>query len=229
MVSPGETEAGTAGMQPCRGISRWAHRDDEWRREGSVLRRPTSIGSKDPHALKIPARRAEYSLTENVASPFHADGTFKLPIIVPVTMGQSPVWITTGDLRGIGRTDLVVAEADSNSVGVFLSNGDGTFVESVIALTNTATCLAVADFNNDGKLDIVVPFNDENSNVYIAMLPGNGKGAFGSAIKGRRRTVPWWPKNTASGVFWAGSTRSAGSRAGIPCRACDRLRQARVF
>ena len=24
----------------------------------------------DPHALKIPARRAEYSLTENVASPF---------------------------------------------------------------------------------------------------------------------------------------------------------------
>jgi len=27
----------------------------------------------DPHALKIPARRAEYSLTENVASPFHAE------------------------------------------------------------------------------------------------------------------------------------------------------------
>ena len=27
----------------------------------------------DPHALKIPARRAEYSLTENVASPFQAE------------------------------------------------------------------------------------------------------------------------------------------------------------
>jgi hypothetical protein len=27
----------------------------------------------DPHALKIPARRAEYSLTENAASPFHAE------------------------------------------------------------------------------------------------------------------------------------------------------------
>ena len=26
-----------------------------------------------PHALKIPARRAEYSLTENVASPFQAE------------------------------------------------------------------------------------------------------------------------------------------------------------
>jgi hypothetical protein len=33
----------------------------------------TAIGSKRPHALKIPARRAEYSLTENVASPFQAE------------------------------------------------------------------------------------------------------------------------------------------------------------
>jgi len=73
MILPGETEAGTAGTQPCRGISRRAHRDDERGREDSFLRRPTSIGSKDPHALKIPARRAEYSLTENVASPFQAE------------------------------------------------------------------------------------------------------------------------------------------------------------
>jgi hypothetical protein len=42
-------------------------------REDSFLRRPTSIGAKDPHALKIPARRAEYSLAENVASPFQAE------------------------------------------------------------------------------------------------------------------------------------------------------------
>jgi hypothetical protein len=48
MILPGETEAGTAGTQPCRGISRWAHRDDERGRESSFLRRPTSIGSKDP-------------------------------------------------------------------------------------------------------------------------------------------------------------------------------------
>ena len=30
------------------------------------------IGSKDPHALKIPARRAECSLTENARPPFQA-------------------------------------------------------------------------------------------------------------------------------------------------------------
>jgi hypothetical protein len=31
------------------------------------------IGSVDPDALKIPARRAEYSLTESALSPFHAE------------------------------------------------------------------------------------------------------------------------------------------------------------
>ena len=34
-----------------------------------------TIGSKDPDALKIPARRAEYSLTESALSPFHAEPT----------------------------------------------------------------------------------------------------------------------------------------------------------
>jgi len=52
MISPGETEAGTAGMQPCRGISRWAHRDGERGRESSFLCRPTSIVSKDPMPWK---------------------------------------------------------------------------------------------------------------------------------------------------------------------------------
>jgi len=31
------------------------------------------IASVDPHALKIPARRAEYSLAESALSPFQAE------------------------------------------------------------------------------------------------------------------------------------------------------------
>jgi len=42
-----------------------------------ILPRCTLTGGShrtiDPHALKIPARRAEYSLTENVASAFQAE------------------------------------------------------------------------------------------------------------------------------------------------------------
>jgi hypothetical protein len=83
MNLPGETQAGSAAMQPCRGVARRAHRDDEREREDSFLRRPTSIGSKDPHALKIPARRAEYSLTENVASAFRLNQDTRLTPVLP--------------------------------------------------------------------------------------------------------------------------------------------------
>jgi hypothetical protein len=75
MTVPGETEAGSAGMQPCRGIAWWAHRDDEGARNPSFALSQNHIGSKDPDALKIPARRAENSLTENARSPFHAEPT----------------------------------------------------------------------------------------------------------------------------------------------------------
>jgi len=70
MILPGETEAGTAGTQPCRGIAPWAHRDGERGREGSLLRRPTSIGSKDPCLENPRPAGAEPTLTENAASPF---------------------------------------------------------------------------------------------------------------------------------------------------------------
>ena len=76
MTLLGETDAGNAGMQPCQGIAWWAHQDDERRRKDHLLTLPqTSIGSVDPDALKIPARRAEYSLTENALSPFQAEPT----------------------------------------------------------------------------------------------------------------------------------------------------------
>src|SRR5579863_4070372 len=40
---------------------------------GFVLAPPNLHRIESPHALKIPARRAEYSLTENVASPIQAE------------------------------------------------------------------------------------------------------------------------------------------------------------
>jgi len=65
MILPGETEAGSAGMQPGRGIAWRAHRDDVER--GSppfALCSKKHIGSVDPYALKIPAPTgAEHLLT----------------------------------------------------------------------------------------------------------------------------------------------------------------------
>ena len=74
MTVSGETEAGSAGMQPCRGIIWRAHRDDDRSADASLPRSSKNhIGSVDPDALKISARRAECLLTENADSPFHAE------------------------------------------------------------------------------------------------------------------------------------------------------------
>ena len=74
MALSGETEAGSAGKQPCRGIVRRAHRDDDHGR-GSPLSRssPNPIGSIDPDALKIPARRAASTLPRSARSPVPAE------------------------------------------------------------------------------------------------------------------------------------------------------------
>src|SRR5207244_12783073 len=44
------------------------------------------------------------------------DGTSQLPTIIPL-LGQAPVAVVAADLRGIGISDLIVAEADSGTIG----------------------------------------------------------------------------------------------------------------
>jgi len=130
------------------------------------------------------------------------DGTFNLPIILPVTLGQTPVWVAAADLRGIGTTDLIVVNTDSNNVSVFLGKGGGTFTETSIALPGSASTLAIGDFNHDGKLDIAVPMNDEDpltTQVHIYPVVVEEKQEITSPVSDRRlnqihrnsRVTPW--------------------------------------
>ncbi len=75
MTWPGETEAGSAGTQPCPGIARWKLIGDDERRAASTAPFfPSYIGSdRFPHALKIPARSAEYSVEKFGLTPIHAE------------------------------------------------------------------------------------------------------------------------------------------------------------
>ena len=96
MALPGETETGSAGKQPCRGIVRWAHRDDDHGR-GSHLSRsfPNLIGSIDPDALKIPARRAASTLTRSARSPVPAEPAQLLWFVVAVAIFREHKGITS--------------------------------------------------------------------------------------------------------------------------------------
>jgi len=116
------------------------------------------------------------------------DGTFQLPRVIPLSKGLSPVGLAVGDLRGNGKLDLVVAEADTSTIGVLLGNGDGTFgFEQEYALPEPPESVVVDDFNHDGKADIaavmVTTVDPGTLQVpYIALLIGNGSGSFAAPI-----------------------------------------------
>jgi hypothetical protein len=76
MTFLGQTKAGFGRTQPCRGIAWWANRDDERQRWNCFLHCfQILIEPVDPNALKISARRADYSLTESALTPFQAEPT----------------------------------------------------------------------------------------------------------------------------------------------------------
>ena len=57
-MRPGETEAGSAGTQPCRGITRWKLIEEDERGTASTAVLPFFLDfDRFPHALKIPAAK----------------------------------------------------------------------------------------------------------------------------------------------------------------------------
>ena len=117
----------------------------------------------------------------------HGDNTFQTPSVTPLTKGTNPIYIAAADLRGSGKLDLVVAEYGSSSLGVLLNKGDGTFgVEQEYALPNPGGAVTIADFNHDGKLDIVAGMittaTPGGGVPWFAMLAGKGDGSFNNPI-----------------------------------------------
>jgi hypothetical protein len=107
-----------------------------------------------------------------------AQGPIFAPAVPYGSGGESAYSIAVADVNGDGKPDLVVANSDSNTVGVLLGNGDGTF-QTVITyisggIPGNPLAVAVADVNGDGKPDLLVG-NWANS---VGVLLGNGDGTF---------------------------------------------------
>jgi Bacterial Ig-like domain (group 3)/FG-GAP-like repeat len=102
--------------------------------------------------------------------------------------GGASVSIAVGDVNGDGRPDLIVANATEangdGSVGVLLGNGDGTFQPAVVYDSGgySATAVAVADVNGDGKPDLLVANCGSQFDCFgngsVGVLLGNGDGTF---------------------------------------------------
>jgi hypothetical protein len=100
----------------------------------------------------------------------------------PFTVGVSPICVAAGDFNGDGKLDIVVANSGDNTLTVLLGNGSGGFTpagHSPFSVGGHPQSLAVADFNKDGKLDIVVVNAGDNT---VTELLGDGAGGFAAAM-----------------------------------------------
>jgi hypothetical protein len=92
------------------------------------------------------------------------------------TSGSAPAEDRTADLNGDGHLDIIAENYSSNTVSVFLGNGNGTFAAKADYTTGAGPwSLAVTDVNADGKADIVTGNLGAST---ASVLLGNGNGTF---------------------------------------------------
>ncbi len=103
---------------------------------------------------------------------------------VTSTAGETPANIYAVDVNNDGLTDIVQDTGQSPSAfSVSINKGNGTFkapVTYTLQGSSTASnCIAAADYNNDGNVDLAVPL--VNTNQVVVYL-GNGDGTFQSPV-----------------------------------------------
>jgi FG-GAP-like repeat len=129
----------------------------------------------------------------NVFSVFlgNGNGSFTHSADYPFGSGQSSfsslAGIVAADLNGDGVLDLVVTNGSSDNVAIFLGKGDGTFRSAGnVTLAGGAAGffdgrIVAADFNQDGKVDLLVQFVDCRQRGCadgVTAFAGHGDGTF---------------------------------------------------
>ena len=110
----------------------------------------------------------------------YGDGTFREPKFLAA--GNGPAAIAVADLNLDGRSDIVVANTNSNNLSVILGNGDGTFQPTrFVESGSKPTAVAVANINSDSIPDIAVG-SDYQANFSVVL--GNGDGTYRPGISG---------------------------------------------
>jgi len=119
----------------------------------------------------------------------NGDGTFGPPntfYLGSTLASNCPV--AAADINGDSNVDLAFAIPGSNTIIVMLGNGDGTFQPAITSSANIPSgdyfidTISAADFNHDGKADLIVQYEDPNASYqdYVMLMPSDGSGNFSS-------------------------------------------------
>lgn len=126
--------------------------------------------------------------------------------------GPNPGAIAVADFNGDGKPDVIIANNGAfgpsgqvnGHVNVLLNQGSGSFVSVQSAVPNLVLwgMVAVADFNQDGKLDIAVSgINSSSNSEQVAILLGNGDGTFQAPSSQEIVAAGDYPVSIAIGDF----------------------------
>jgi FG-GAP-like repeat len=111
-----------------------------------------------------------------------AQNSASFNIVTSNASTQNPGNIYSVDVNSDGLTDIIADGGYSPAAFyVSINKGNGTFaapVEYLLPGNNAAPmCVAAADYNNDGKVDLAVPLGGTNQ---VAVYLGKGNGTFKS-------------------------------------------------
>lgn len=88
------------------------------------------------------------------------NGAFSAPLVTNISSAEEPIMLAIGDFNNDGLADLAEMIPNLNAAVIQLGNGDGTFgVRGDVTMPSSGSTAqpVVADFNADGKLDVVAP------------------------------------------------------------------------
>ena len=115
----------------------------------------------------------------------NGDGTFAASGSVNSASSGSPSPIAVADFNGDGKLDIAVVAgaytSANESVSILTGNGDGTFNSPFSSPGSTSTIVTwsqVADFNQDGRPDVVLADSTGSATVFL----NNGGGLLGQSF-----------------------------------------------
>jgi hypothetical protein len=101
------------------------------------------------------------------------NGSFVNPIVYSLTYNCGPYSVAVADFNNDTNLDIVVANQNIFSIGIFIGLGNGSFADEKQYLTESRSSpvsIGIADFNNDKILDIVVGHSNSDSiGVFIGI------------------------------------------------------------
>ena len=112
----------------------------------------------------------------------NGDGTFRYGNSYSTGNQSSAYMLVVDDFNHDNYVDIITANSETDSLGIFFGYGNGTFTDMTVFFNGTGFNpyrILTGDFDNDQNLDLAISREDKAD---IQILLGNGKGSFQNAM-----------------------------------------------